>query len=342
MFVLSHQGQPVSQIGIYHSQLHAYGGLVRVGSVGGVCTHPDYRGYGLASRLMDHCTRQLVQEGARLMLISGGRGLYTRLGAVPLGRYACFTLKPGSLRRAEIPVKLRPATRADAALCSQLYAREPVRFERRVSRFDDHFRIPEDEAHAEEWIIEMDGQPAGYLMLFTPWDFVEHPEAGIRYVWEYAGSRLALVAALELALRESPLQEVTFPVPWQESDLITLLRLHGASDAPDSCPDHTARIINFSGLMSDLRPYLHSRLSAHLRRGLRFEQRGALLHTHDDDVACIQRGPARLELDVATMTRLVCGDPGFSQASLSVPEALSETLAAIFPLPAFLPGLNYQ
>ncbi len=80
--VLCHQGVPVSKIGIYHSRVSVYGSHLRVGSIGGVCTHPDYRGLGLATRLLDYCTRKLTDEGARLMLISGVRGLYTRAGCV--------------------------------------------------------------------------------------------------------------------------------------------------------------------------------------------------------------------------------------------------------------------
>src|SRR6266542_456766 len=91
-FVMVHEGKPVSQISIFHDQLKVYDGTIQVGSIGGVCTHPDYRKQGLASRLMEHCTQQLVNEGARLMLISGDEGVYMRLGNVFQGKYMNFSI----------------------------------------------------------------------------------------------------------------------------------------------------------------------------------------------------------------------------------------------------------
>ena len=38
--VLSHRGVPVSQIGIYHSQVNLYGSPLRIASIGAGCTHP--------------------------------------------------------------------------------------------------------------------------------------------------------------------------------------------------------------------------------------------------------------------------------------------------------------
>ena len=138
--MVAHQGRPVSQISIFHTPLKIYDGVIRVGSIGGVCTHPDFRGYGLATQLMEHCTRQLVQGGAGLMMISGGRGLYTRLGNVPSGKYAGFTLSAGAFRppacdRAAAPGKCSRRL----ALCSRLYHAEPVHFIRPFATFGTYF-----------------------------------------------------------------------------------------------------------------------------------------------------------------------------------------------------------
>jgi len=105
--------------------------------------------------------------------------------------------------------------------------------------------------------------------------------------------------------------------------------------------------------MSDLRSYVRARLTARQWRGLRFEQA--------EDQYSIVRGPERLELDGATMTRLVMGVPAEMWSDVAVggdgtvggdvavgadvstaPGALSEIIAALFPLPSFLPGLNFR
>ena len=102
-YIVAAEGRPVSQVRAFHERLLAYDGLVRVGSIGAVCTHPDYRGHGLATQLMDLCTRRLYEGGARLMLISGGRGLYRRLGFIPGGGLRLLYLAPRAGRRLYSP-----------------------------------------------------------------------------------------------------------------------------------------------------------------------------------------------------------------------------------------------
>jgi hypothetical protein len=57
-------------------------------------------------------------------------------------------------------------------------------------------------------------------------------------------------------------------------------------------------------------------------------------------VYAITRGQERLELDGAAMTRLVMGAPEGEMPACS--EALSKVISTLFPLPSFLPGLNYR
>ena len=137
-YVLAHQGQLVSQIEIFHDQIRMYDGILRVASIGGVCTHPDYRNQGLTSHLLEYCTRKSVQEGARLMLISGARGVYTRLGNAPHGRFTYFSINPGqssSWRPTPTDLVLRRMTSADTLPVSRLYQAEPVHYIRQHADF---------------------------------------------------------------------------------------------------------------------------------------------------------------------------------------------------------------
>jgi hypothetical protein len=88
-------------------------------------------------------------------------------------------------------------------------------------------------------------------------------------------------------------------------------------------------------LMSDLRRYVSARLTARQRRGLRFEQEG--------DRYRVARGRERLELDGVAMTRLVMGAPLHMMPNVSLESGtLGEIVRTLFPLPSFLPGLNYR
>lgn len=341
---IAHNGKLVSQIGIFHDQIKMYDGTIRTGSIGGVCTHPEYRGQGLATRLMEHCTQQMYREGARLMLISGDAGVYMRLGNVFHGKFMYFSLKTEQgNQRSPMPndIQIRKATAADALLCSRLYQSEPVHFVRAKSDFtpalDDSIR--NTYISAEAWIVERAGQAVAYLFLGVPW--WAQPGAGIRHVGEYAGSRSALAHAIRTIMNASNVQEVTWPVAWQDLELIQFLENMGHTGTMTNLDGHTLRIIDFPNFMKDLRPILQARLDAKLLRGLRFEQSGPLLGGIGDDRYTITRGPDRLELNGADMTRLVMGHTD-TQASIHAPGALEEVVSALFPLPSFLPGLNYH
>jgi hypothetical protein len=336
-----------------------------VTSVGGVCTHPDYRGRGLATRLLDYCVHRLTDEGARLMLVSGMRGLYSRAGCVTAGEFGYFVLKPGqpldrlgtSRRPGLDDVSLRPATEADVSLCARIYRAEGVHFVRRVEEFTEHFCGLEEFPQAEDWIVEVAGRPAAYLFLIVPWEYRREENARVREVFEYAGSRVALVRALVEVMARLNLRELRLLVPWQDVDFLQLLRERGVTGDHIPLIGHTMRIVNFPGLMSDLQPYVRARLTGSLRRGLRFEQEGPALgeagpelrRRVEGDRYSIVRGRERLELDGAAVTRLVMGIPAemapdvavrFSTADGS--GALGEIIPALFPLPSFLPGLNFR
>jgi len=357
--VLCYRGTPISKIGIYYSQVNVYGSPLRLASIGGVCTHPDYQGQGLATRLLDHCARKLTAEGARLMLISGMRGLYTRAGYVTAQDYGHVVLRPGLLRPAADNLSLRPATEADAALCARLYHKEPVHFVRRVEKFTRHFHQRERFPQAEDWIVEVEGacpepvegRPAAYIFSGIPWEYWPATCASVQEVVEYAGSRVALVGGLARIMAHRGLREMRLLVPWQDADFLQLLREQGIAGNHSPLDGHTMRIVNFPGLMSDLRPYVRARLTESQRRGLRFGQGaplsapvpGALPGALEGHRYAIVRGRERIGLDGIAMTRLVMGIPAEMAPDLAVRSgALGEIVTALFPLPAFLPGLNYQ
>ena len=74
-------GQPVSVIDRLERDILIHGHRLRMGYIGGVCTHPDHRGRGLASTILDAQLWQFRHDNVDLVYISGGRSLYVRAGA---------------------------------------------------------------------------------------------------------------------------------------------------------------------------------------------------------------------------------------------------------------------
>jgi len=348
VYILCRDGEPISKVAVFHGRVSMSGVYLDVASIGNVATHPDYQRRGLATRLVEHCKTRLTEEGARLMLVSGMGELYIRAGCVTAQDHAFFTLTPGQVEpgRGEDGFAVRRLARADLLACARLYQAEPVHFVRDLEAFTQHpyFTQQEPFLHAEDWVIEWDGRPVAYLFLNIPWEHWPRRDTGVRDVFEYAGSRVALVQGLAQVMERLELRELRLLVPWQDVDLLRLLqgqgfglRLNPKADAPIRLPliEHTMRVVNFPGLMADLEPYVRARLLASLRRGLRFEQ--------DGDRYGIARRQERIELDGGGMTRLVMGLPAeMVSGSVADSGTLSQIVSALFPLPSFLPGLNYR
>ena len=341
-YAIFHKGKPVSQIGIFHDRLKMLDGTIQAGSIGGVCTHPDFRNQGLASRLLEHCAQQLKKEGATLMLISGDRGVYTRAGNVPHGKFVYFPCIPVKESPASGNITVRKATLEDTLLCTHLYQAEPVHFVRRKSDFAAALENPMDGTYlyANPWIVERAGRAVAYLFLGIPYGQSE--SLGIRHVSEYAGSRAALAEAIKLIVKQDRLQKVHWSVAWQDLELIQLLKDHGYESTVVPLYGQTLRILDFPRFMKGLRPTMETRLDARLLRDLRFEQSGALLGGQGGDRYAIVRGRERLELDGAAMTCLVLGNSNSGAGTVHATGALEEVISTLFPLPSFLPGLNYH
>ena len=94
-------GRVVSALRIWDRQIYLGATPVRMGGIGGVCTHPDYRRRGLASRLMAHTCQVLRAEGYELGLLFTlvPARFYRRFGwcSVPLMGF-----------RAELPRRAEP------------------------------------------------------------------------------------------------------------------------------------------------------------------------------------------------------------------------------------------
>jgi predicted N-acetyltransferase YhbS len=337
--ILCRDGELVSKVGVFHSRVSMCGVHLEVASIGDVATHPDYQRRGLATRLLEHCKSRLTEEGARLMLVSGMGELYTRAGCVTAQDHAFFTLEPGQVEPdgGGDGIGVRRLARKDLPACARLYQAEPVHFVRDLEAFTQHpfFTQPDSFLHAEDWVIESDGRPVAYLLLSIPWEHWPRRDTGVRDVFEYAGSRVALVQGLAQLMERLEVRELRLLVPWQDVDLLQLLRRWAG--APMGLPliGHTMRVVNFPGLMADLKRYVRARLPAELRRGLRFEQEG--------DRYAIARGEERIELDGGGMTRMVMGLPAeMVPGSVTDSGTLSQILSALFPLPSFVPGLNYR
>ena len=128
LFVMVDEGIVVSHVGALTRDISVLGCRMSTMSIGAVATYASHRGQGLATRLMEAAIRKAVEQDAVLMPISGGRGLYTRLGAKRIGQFALYTIHRDVLTAGEIDIRRSEA--ADLPEMTRLYAEEPSRYVR--------------------------------------------------------------------------------------------------------------------------------------------------------------------------------------------------------------------
>jgi predicted N-acetyltransferase YhbS len=93
LFIAEDDGRIVAHNGLMLSKIIINGHSVTMASMGAVCTDPDYQGQGIATRVLHEALTWLRDKGVGLLTISGGRGLYTRNGAIHTSGAKRFTLR---------------------------------------------------------------------------------------------------------------------------------------------------------------------------------------------------------------------------------------------------------
>ncbi len=139
-YAIRRDGRLVAAVGVFPLTWHVGGAALRVAAIGGVSTHPRYRGQGLMSTLMRHCVEEIRAAGYPLSWLSGMRRRYRHFGYEQCGNELLFTLKRADLQAAGIDgtgIEFRRLTEDDPLLAEarRLHAAQPARCGRPAVEF---------------------------------------------------------------------------------------------------------------------------------------------------------------------------------------------------------------
>lgn len=334
LWVMVEAGRVVSHVGVNKRAVSIHGARIPIVLVSSVCTDPEYRGQGLASKLMEHLKGIHDRQGFDLYFISGNRDLYRRMGAAPVGRKLHYVLNPRALDPFAHPdVTVRPADQGDLKAISALYAREPVRIIRPGSDFRRVFRAGwAGLAPARFFVAEVDDVITAYFVVAVARK-AGGPTAGSRLlVIEHAGSRTDLLAALDRACTIWNKRRVEISVSPHDRESHALLGGRRLGEQAVPVYDSLA-IINLDRLIGHLKPVLLKRAGAPARkleggeRNLRFS---------------LTLGPQSLETSRDAMLKLLFGEPHRDRpAGLRAEGLLGRVLRTALPLPMASPGISY-
>ncbi len=317
--------------------LRMHGCALKWASYGNVMTLDAYRGKGIASRINARLWAKMKREGVDGIFISGGRGLYTRVGATPSGDYFRHWVKPSQLSKLAGlgKLELRLCAPKDLPALLQLQNAETVGFR----RHERDFRGPLKDGvaflgPARAWLFSSGGGPLAYVVLGPSWN--ERKLRRWRYanIVDYAGDRAALLAGLGLLLKRGRRKGAELLVAASDASLRFLLEGCGSKGKwRDSHGTHL--LLHPARLIRRLVPWFEARLGADAAR-LRFSTSGKGFQ--------FRLGSSSHKLkDLQALTRLLMGQkPSAWKASLPKSGALRRALENIFPLPFPIIGLNWN
>jgi predicted N-acetyltransferase YhbS len=234
LLVMVDEGRVVSHVGTLTRDISVFGHRIRTISIGAVATLDAYRGRGLATRLMDAAVRKGRAEDSALMLISGGRGLYRRMGATRAGQYALFTAPRSLLPSGHADIA--PAEEADIAGLLRLYAQEPVRYLRSASDFRINVRTGWICDRAGETLaIRKNGRLLAYVATQRPIPDAAGEADRVRLV-ELAGSRMAIFQAFAGLMGRYRVDKADLITPVSDREMAHILSAYGIFMKPERFP----------------------------------------------------------------------------------------------------------
>ena len=351
LLVMVDEGVVASHVGALTRDISVLGYRMSTMSIGAVATYASHRGQGLATQLMEAAIRKAVEQDAVLMPISGGRGLYTRLGARRIGQYALYTVPRDTLPAGDGPgagetgagdgpdtdetaageTEIRRAEAEDLHEMTRLYAEEPSRYVR--STADLRMTVGAawicDRA-GETVVIREEGRLVAYAGIQKRRPDRED-EARRARLAEIAGSRSALVRALPCLYDRYGVDSLEIVTTASDFELASLLRPHGVTAAPQGFTG-TVLVLQPERLLQVFEDYIAGVLG-----------RGVLTWDTNADSVVFRCGGKDHAVATSDLGALVFGvvPPDEDPIETVLPGPFRTALESVFPLQLPWYGFNF-
>ncbi|MBX7256821.1 MAG: GNAT family N-acetyltransferase [Candidatus Hydrogenedentes bacterium] len=321
LLVFEEAGRVISHVGRTQRWASLAGSLVQVACIGAVSTYPEYRNQHLASTLLQSACDQAIAAGVDFMMISGGLGMYRRVGAADVGRDHRVSLRLDDARR--LPredLSIAPFSESDIEFCERAYARKSARFVRTRDDWEWFLRSRSCMTHiADLWVVRVDDVPCAYIASYKPADDSEV------FVVEHAGDETAVAGALWNVAVQSGADSIGIHVQAEEPYLRQ--RLVDAGGRPET--NHsmgTLLLLNIPQLIERMRPWFETRIGMKAAHDLRVTQDGEAVTFSVCGESCTVSGKAAAAEFI------------FGNHDRAMPDGL---LGRVFPIPGLWYGLNY-
>jgi len=273
---------------------------------------------------MDDCVAAVMSKGASVLLISGSRGLYRRMGCIDAGRYRTARAPRGAMRP-EAGREVREWRLADVPRMAELHRAEPVRFERTQAEWYAFLRTGRVATHpCRTWTVSARGRPDVIEAFLCAQEAEVKPQGRMAAVHEMAGSREAVLEALPTVIEAMRADGVDVSFLGSACAMAALAARHGFEVAPRGF-DGTVKVIDPPGAVAALRHLVGA---------------GVSIEAGEDGFVFRLGGESFAVRGLEEVTAFLFGSME-RQAAFPGPGHLRSRLEAVFPIPLPDYGFNY-
>jgi predicted N-acetyltransferase YhbS len=324
LFVVADQGRIVSHVGMTLQRAALAGCSVGVACVGAVATYEEYRGKGFATHLMEVACERAKAWGADFMMISGGRGLYRRLGAADVGLDHQAEVGIDGARFLFLDgFYLEPVTDEDLPVCASLYETKTAHFLRTPSEWSAYFHSGFCMCRKTDLFLVRRGTAT------LAYCAVSHDAASRTvHLLEFAGDSVALAAVFHPLISRYEASTAWLHLQSHDTALRSLLTDAGASLEPGSTSG-TFLLLDLERLLRRMQPFFETRVGYRAARDFRVrEEDGCFCFSGNGEVAYERVASGKMEA-----TERIFGSRKHDGG-----EGL---LGRAFPIPSLWYGLSY-
>lgn len=330
VFAMFYGDKPVSAIGRLERDVVIYGSKLRIGYIGGVCTHPDHRNRGLAGTVLSATINRFHENNVDFVCISGDRKLYRDAGSRIVGGVNRFVIRKSDVGNIqEKTINYEIATKKDAKILSAIYEKENLRLVRPLSDYEIILEYGHCAGKPVEFFLTyLNSLPVAYILITK---LLKDGTRAYKRVVEYAGNREAVFIVLKKMVDEMS-ENVEVEIDIQNGDFLgKLMEWQNIYNEPATKPG-TFCVIDFARTMSKLKTLFQSQLPDDVVDSLHFAfgKERYVLWCNDGS----------LEIDGLTnMVWTILGvPPGEKISNVKATGIMQEALKAYLPVP--LPPLE--
>lgn len=316
MRVIVKGDEVVSHAAIYFSTVLSENLMFKVGGIGSVATHPDHRGKGLASMVMEDCINVMQETGCHVSVLWTQRhDFYRNLGYETAGSEYLFRFKSADLERFSRRRKIVPYAPRYLQAVMETYDRKGLRTQRTKKEWEAYLGLPK----SRKLLALRGDRVTAYAVLGKGKDFK-------RCILEWGGEPQDILS-LMYEFASSIGGEIMILVPAYETKFMRLLEQMGLPRIFEYLA--MMRIIDVEGISSLIREYMAN------QHGADFQ----ILTSDSGFTIRIGKEKAAIPNERA-LPRILFGPDAASSLLGGLSRETASALDKVLPIPLFIWGLD--